>query len=140
MLRATLDTSILIAALAFQSRRAIDILNMGLQGRENLTVSSAILDEMGKVLARDFDASPEEVAEARAIVSDRARTVTPAVQLDVIKEDPPDNRILECAVSGGADYIITRDRDFLRRGNYAGIRMIDDADFLELAKSEGRGL
>lgn len=140
MLRATLDTSILVAALGLKSRSAIDILNMGLEGTANLTVSSAILDEMGKVLTRDFDASPEEVAQARAIVAERARTVTPAVQLDVIKEDPPDNRILECAVSAGADYIITRDKDFLRRRNYAGIRMVDDAEFLRLARSEERGL
>lgn len=140
MLRATLDTSILIAALGLKSRSAIDILNMGLEGTANLTVSSAILDEMGKVLTRDFDASPEEVAQARAIVTERARTVTPAVQLDVMKEDPPDNRILECAVSAGADYIITRDKDFLRRRNYAGIRMIDDAEFLGLARNEERGL
>ncbi len=139
MLRATLDTNILIAALVFKSARPIKILHMGMQGAANLTVSPAILDEMEKVLVRDFAASAEEVAEARAIVSDAARTVTPAVQLDVIKEDPPDNRILECAMSAGADYIVTRDNDFLRRGQYAGIRIVNDVDFLQLARSEGRG-
>lgn len=112
---------------------------MGLQGAANLTVSPAILDEMGNVLARDFAASPEEIAEARTIVADAARTATPAVQLDVIKEDPPDNRILECAMSAGADYIVTRDNDLLRRRTYAGIRIVNDADFLELARSEGKG-
>ncbi|MBV9225314.1 MAG: putative toxin-antitoxin system toxin component, PIN family [Acidobacteriaceae bacterium] len=139
MLRATLDTSILIAALVFKSARPLEILHMGLQGAANLTVSPAILDEMGNVLARDFTASPEEIAEARTIVADAARTATPAVQLDVIKEDPPDNRILECAMSAGADYIVTRDNDLLRRRTYAGIRIVNDADFLELARSEGKG-
>ena len=139
MLRATLDTSILIAAFAFRSARALEILHMGLEGKANLTVSSVILDEMEKVLARDFDVPQKDIAEARAAVTDAARTVTPAVQLDVIKEDPPDNRILECAVSAGADYIVTRDNDLLRRRNYAGIRIVNDADFLALARSEGKG-
>ena len=112
---------------------------MRLQGAANLTVSPAILDEMVEVMARDFTASPAEIAEARAIIADAALTVTPAVQLDVMKEDPPDNRILECAVSAGADHIVTRDNDFLRRRNYAGICIVNDADFLELARSEGKG-
>jgi uncharacterized protein len=116
----------------------MEILRMGRQGAANLTVSPAILDEMEKVLVRDFAASAEEVAEARAIVADAARTVTPAVQLDVIQEDPPDNRILECAMSAGADYIVTRDNDLLRRGQYAGIRIVNDVDFLQLG-SAGRG-
>jgi hypothetical protein len=36
-----------------------------------------------------------------------ARTVTAAVRLEVVREDPPDDRILERAVSAGADYIVT---------------------------------
>jgi hypothetical protein len=48
-------------------------------GEINLTVSRAILDEMADVLARKFRASPEEVAEATAIVKEAARTVTPVV-------------------------------------------------------------
>jgi predicted nucleic acid-binding protein len=33
--------------------------------------------------------------------------VQPGVRLDVVKEDPPDNRILECAVNAGSDFIVT---------------------------------
>jgi len=65
-----------------------------------------------------------------------ARTVTPAVQLDIIKEDPPDNRILECAVSAGADYIVSGDNDLLRLGRYDSIRILNVADFLDLAQGE----
>jgi uncharacterized protein len=77
----------------------------GQQRTINLTVSEHIVNEMPDVLARKFDATPGEIEEARLIVRDAARVVTPAVQLDVIKEDPPDNRILECAVTAGSDYL-----------------------------------
>ena len=59
-----------------------------------------------------------------------ARTVTPAVQLDVVWEDPPDNRILECAVSAGSDYIVSGDKDLLRLGRYDAIRILTPSDFL----------
>ena len=61
-----------------------------------------------------------------------ARTVTPAVQLDIIKEDPPDNRILECAVAAGSDYLVTGDKDLLRLGRYDSIRILTVSEFLRL--------
>jgi len=70
-------------------------------GKINLTVSEAILDEMGGVLASKFNWPPGDIAEARKWITGMARTVRPAAQLDIIKEDPPDNRILECAVATG---------------------------------------
>ena len=48
------------------------------------------------------------------------------------KEDPPDNRILECAVSAGSDFIVTGDKDVLRLGSYDSIRIITVSDFLGL--------
>jgi predicted nucleic acid-binding protein len=45
--------------------------------------------------------------------------VTPAVQLDIIKEDPADDRILECAVTGGSNYIVAGDKDLLRLGQFS---------------------
>ena len=36
--------------------------------------------------------------------------VVPRQTLDVIKEDPSDNRILECAVEAGSEYVVTWDK------------------------------
>jgi len=56
----------------------------------------------------------------------------------VIKEDPPDNRVLECAVSAGSDYIVTGDKDLLRLGRYDAIRILSVADFLDLPPERER--
>ena len=137
MLRVTVDTNILISGINFRGK-PFDLLELARAGKINLTVSKAILDEMADVLARKFDFTPEEIAEARKRITGMARTVRPAVQLDVIKEDPPDNRILECAVGAGADYIVTGDKDLLRLRRYDAIRILTVSDFLEVALSEGR--
>ena len=57
--------------------------------------------------------------------------MTPQQTLDAVKEDEPDNRILECAVAAGSQFLITADRDLLRLGNYAGISILRPADFLK---------
>jgi predicted nucleic acid-binding protein len=66
--------------------------------------------------------------------------VTPAVQIEVIKDDPVDNRILECAVSAGADYIGTGDKDLLRLGSHDAIKILRVADFLNIAQGQGQKL
>ena len=81
------------------------IWNWAREEKISITISAAILDEMAEVLSRKFNFPPEAVEEARRRIQTMARTVTPSVRLDVVKEDPPDDRILECAVSSGAPTI-----------------------------------
>jgi predicted nucleic acid-binding protein len=57
--------------------------------------------------------------------------------LNVIKYDPPDNRILECAVTSGADYM-SGDKDLLRLGQYDAIRIVTVSNFPELARKQQR--
>jgi putative PIN family toxin of toxin-antitoxin system len=93
---------------------------------------------LADILARKFDATPEEITEATEIVTVAARTVRPSLELDVIKEDPCDDRILECAVSGGADYIVTGDKDLLRLGTYNGIQIMTASDFMKISTGTRR--
>ena len=137
MLRVTADTNILISGLVYRRGKPYDLLRMAIDGTISLTISQHILDELADVLMRKFDATPEEIAEANGIVGDAARIVQPSVQIDVIKEDSPDNRILECAVSAGADYIVTGDKDLLRLGAYDSIKILTVSDFLKVARGQG---
>ena len=105
-----------------------------------MVVSPAILDELADVLVRKFRATPDEIIEAREIAMDAARLVTPKVELNVIKEDPDDNRILECAVSAGAQYIVTGDKDLLRVKTYDGIDITKVANFLKIVKWQERAV
>jgi uncharacterized protein len=124
VLRVTADTNILICGLVYRRGKPYDLLRMAIDGTISLTISQHILDELADVLMRKFDSTPEEIAEANGIVGDAARIVKPSVQIDVIKEDPPDNRILEWAVSAVADYIVTGDKDLLRLGAYDSIKIL----------------
>jgi putative PIN family toxin of toxin-antitoxin system len=135
-LRVTADTNILISGITFPGGKPSRFLDLARSGKINLVVSDAILDEMAVVLARKFHFAPEDVDEARMRVIAMARTVKAAVHLDIIKEDPPDNRILECAVAAGSDLIVTGDKDLLRLKTYDSIGIVTVSDFLDLEKGQ----
>ena len=61
-----------------------------------------------------------------------ARVVEPKQKLNVMRDDPVDNRILECTVAGGLDCIVTGDNHLLKLGQFAGISIVPPAAFLDI--------
>jgi predicted nucleic acid-binding protein len=66
------------------------------------------------------------------------RRVTPTETLDVVKDDPADNRILECAKAAGSEYVVTGDDDLLRLGQYADIQIVKVSDLLNRGQFKSR--
>jgi predicted nucleic acid-binding protein len=61
-----------------------------------------------------------------------SRLVTITNTLKVVTADPDDDKILECAVVGGASHVVTGDRHLLSLGSYQGIPIISATSFLGL--------
>ena len=139
LLKVTADTNVLVSGLTFGRGKPLQLLKLTLEEQINSTTSQEIIDETVSVLTRKFGASAADVAEATAIIREAARTVRPSVELNVVKEDPPDNRVLECAVSAGSDYVVTGDKGLLRLRQYAGIRIVSVSDFLDIVRPPERG-
>jgi len=76
-----------------------------------------------------LDFTAEEKLKLMGIVYSIADIVEISGNLKVIKEDPDDNIILESAISGKADYIITGDRHLLNLKEYLGIKILTNAEF-----------
>jgi putative PIN family toxin of toxin-antitoxin system len=92
-------------------------------------LSKPILDELLGVLAAKFSRDTEELARVAVFLSENATTVRPRRKLRVVKDDP-DNRVLECAVAGRAEVIVTGDKELLDLGEYGGIRIHSLRDYL----------
>ncbi len=69
-------------------------------------------------------------ARVAVYLSELAEVVAPRRRLKVLR-DEPDNRILECAVTGKVDVIVTGDQAMLQLAKYRGIRILSLKDFLE---------
>jgi putative PIN family toxin of toxin-antitoxin system len=129
-LKAVFDTNIFVSALAIpggQAERAIDLV---IDARASLCISKEIIHEVLGVLAQKFTKGPEELARTAIFLSELAELVVPRKKLAVL-DDEPDNRILECAVTGRADVIVTGDRAMLNLKKHQEIRILSLRQFLD---------
>jgi len=105
--KVTLDTNVYVSALQFGSMR---LLHMAIDGDIEIAVSEPILSEVIRVLRDKFQWDGYRLQDARQQILRLARLVAPRESLAVVKEDEPDNRILECAVAAGSQYVLTNGR------------------------------
>ena len=132
MLRLTLDANVNVSALNFGGKPA-QLLGMAEAGTIRIDISDAILAELIRVLREDFAWDGYRLHFMRAKLLAIANRVTPTRTLNVV-DDPDDDRILECAVEAGSEYIVTNDKAILRLGRYGEITMIRIVDFLQLLR------
>ncbi len=122
-MRVLFDTNVLISALLFPGGRGEASLFHIIEGRDPLLISKPLLHELLTVLANKFSHDREELARVAVFLGDLAEMVHQQSQLQIL-EDEPDNRVLECAVAGKADIIVTGDKAILHLGDYQGIRIL----------------
>ena len=128
-MRVVFDTNIFISALILPGGRAEQALSRVVEGKDNLILSKPILDELLGVLARKFSRDREELARVAVWLGDVAEWVRPARRLSVAEEEA-DNRILECAIAGRAEVIVTGDKGLLRLGTFEGTRIVTLKEYL----------
>ena len=128
-MRVVFDTNILVSALVFPGGQGDAALRRIIDGTDQLVLSKAILDELLEVLARKFARDAEELAHVAVFISGLATVVAPRRKLRVVKDDP-DNRILECAVTGRAQAIITGDKALLALEAFQEIPVVTLASYL----------
>ena len=129
MLKATADSNIYISALQFGGQ-PLRFLELARSGAIELAISPPIIAEVERVLRDKFKWSDDRAREIAPRLLAFTKYVLPLEALDVVKDDPDDNRILECAKAAGSDFVVTGDDDLLRLGKYADIQIVKVSDFL----------
>ena len=114
----------------FPGGRAEAALLKVIEGEAELIVSVPVIHEVLDVLARKFDRDAEELARVAVYLTELGRVVKPKRKLAVLR-DEPDNRIIECAVTGRANLIVTGNHAMLALGEHKGIRIVTLKAFLK---------
>ncbi|MBI4908018.1 MAG: putative toxin-antitoxin system toxin component, PIN family [Acidobacteria bacterium] len=135
MIKATLDTSVYVRAFHFGGP-AVRILGAAKSGTIRLDISSAILDETARVLRDKFRWDGYMVQQAKQKLESIGNLVVPVSTLHVVREDPADDRILECAAAANSDFIVSQDKDLLRLGQFANARVVTIREFLQVLLAE----
>src|SRR5271154_7024675 len=115
MVGVTADSNIYISALNFGG--APDkLIDMARAGEIELHISDDILSEIMRVLHDKFRWSNEALALAKDRIADFTKTIQPGQAVQIVTKDPTDNKVLECALAGKSDYIVTGDKHLLDLG------------------------
>lgn len=133
----TADSNVWVSAFNFRGKPR-QLIEKAAEGELHIDISDDIIEEVLRVLRLKFEWSGEALAGARAEMSAIGHKVVPRESVDAVKEDPADNRILECAQAGRSDYIVTGDKDLLRLRVFQDIPIVKIADFLVMAEGRRR--
>ena len=129
-MKVVFDTNIFISAFVLPGSQASAAMDRIIDGVDELVISKAIIDELLGVLARKFSKDADELARVAIFLTDLASVVRPRKKHQVLA-DEPDNRILECAVTGKADAIVTGDNAMLKLDTYRGIKLIALRNYID---------
>ncbi len=123
-LRVVFDTNVYLAALfAPQGYASMYLREAGLRRRYVLCVSLEIFAETKQKFVSKLPSQATLVNELLDYISKVADVVHTTTVITDLSDDP-DNRILECAVDGQADLIVSFDKDLLNLKTYKGIAII----------------
>lgn len=135
-MRVVLDTVIFVRALINPHGKWGRLL-FELSDRYVLVLSPDIIREIISVLYRPSlrrrfpqMAEPAPLAQVLAIL-ERAEVVEPTESLSICR-DPDDNKFFECAIEGGAEYVVSEDRDILDIGVYEGVTAVSADQLFQL--------
>ena len=136
-----LDTNVIVSALLSQSGAPSEIFNLWEEDEFSVVISIRLLNELEHTLKypkviKYLKLSEEELRLFLDHFRTFASVVEPELTLEVIKNDPDDNRVLECAVAGKASYIVTGDKHLLELEEYQGIEILSPSSFLTLLTME----
>jgi putative PIN family toxin of toxin-antitoxin system len=129
LMRILLDTNVVISALLFGGKPRTILLNIIKKQYIGVT-SPVLLSELADVLRKKFSFSKEAVVGVDTQMRKQCIIVSPKETIDVVA-DVPDNRVLEAAVEGKCDFLITGDADLLTLESYHKIRIFTPDEFLQ---------
>jgi uncharacterized protein len=128
---AVFDTNILFSATGWRGN-PFQCVERARTGEIQAVTCPDLVEELAEKLELRLHFSAEQIAETLADYLGFLRVVQIPKVLDAVPRDPEDNMVLECAVEGQAQYIVSGDNDLLVLKEFRGIQIIRASDFLKV--------
>ena len=134
-MRIVLDTNILVSAMGWNGNER-EVLLATFSEDIDLVLSEDLIAELLRVLSYEklSHLPVDKISKFVEIMMETAIIIETSSHLSVIKEDPSDDRVLECAVDGCAEYIVSGNKHLLNLKEYEGIRILRAKAFLGIFK------
>jgi len=131
-MKIVVDTNFLISATQWDYSVSHKLLENLILNNAEIFTTKEILEEFAEVLKRDFLYNGEDTQNILEKVFQFVILVTPNEKVEIVKEDPDDNKIIECALESKAEYILSYDQHLLNLKEFQGIKIIKPEEALKL--------
>jgi len=130
LLKAVLDTNVYFSA--FSSTRGVpfELWRRAVRHEYVLLISPPMIRELADVLRTDLKWQERDIVAQLKLVVRTARIIEPKIAVSTVADDPDDDRILECAIAGNADLVVTYDRHLTKLKEFQGVGIVRPVDFL----------
>lgn len=124
-MRIVLDTNVFISGIFWEGNFCSQIIDKWRKGRFQLISSPKLVKELVETL-RSFKISMDKelIEEWKNIILENSVMVYPIVTIKAVNDDPEDDKFVEAAVYGEADFIISQDRHLLKLEEYNKIKIL----------------
>ena|SRR3989344_312067 len=134
-MKITLDTNVLISA-TFWKGNSDKIIEKVEKKDIELILSKDIIEEFARVLKyKEIQEKVKnknlEIKRTVEKIISISKIIEPAEKLEVVEEDPDDNKFLECAKSGKVDFIVSGDNHLLKLKEFEGMKIITPKEFIK---------
>ena len=143
MIRAILDTNVIVSGILTPKSVPATILKLGLEGKFKLVISPHVIEEIERVshyekvvaLMRRHHLTCREVDDFMQKLK-RVAMVTPGeLEVTAVPSDPGDDMVLSCALEGKADFVVSGDHHLTDLRSFQGISIVNPQKFLQLFSS-----
>ena len=137
MIRVVADTNIFLSGIFWKGNFSSQIIELWRNRRIDLISSIPIIEELTKNL-KSFKIKMDEdsVQEWKNMILENSLLVEPEEEINIVKDDVSDDKFVEAAVTGKADYIITQDNHLLKIKEFRGIKILTPKEFLDIIKKK----
>jgi len=124
-MRIVLDTNVFIFGIFWEGNFCSQIIDKWRKGIFQLVSSPKLVEELLETL-RGFKISmPEEmIQEWKNFIIENSIMVDPIVAIKAVNDDPEDDKFIETAVYGKADFIVSQDKHLLKLKEYNKIKIL----------------
>lgn len=129
--RIVIDTNVLISALVFGGRPRL-VTDLVGEALVVAVTSEEIMTEFRRIIVARFPEFSQNGAQLEQLLRKYARWVKLGSVNVTVCRDPDDNKVIETALIGMADYIVSGDNDLLVLKEHGGVKIVKPAEIIEL--------
>lgn len=139
-IKAVLDTNIFVSGIISSKGSPRKVLELARKEVFKVVTSASINHEIIEVLHRDYiytkySLNEDIIDDIATFLYEGTLLVEDTFKISIIEKDPSDNKFINCAVEGEADYIVSGDSHLLSLKNYKAIKILDANSFFKILET-----